>query len=218
MKPLHLFLITLVIVMVTSCSKSSSSTPPVITDPKEAFTDKNWWGDYQDPETRYAVSRYSLEFTTGNNVILHTIRGDSSGTYTLKDNLIEITIPGGAIKFSAEVRDKKLANFSNFSARSITFLNATQNTDASEQPIDNTTWRGSFTDAGSLTLDFKPGNQAIFDTHVSTYVRKKGGVIVFEYVAHRWNRFFSIITGPNTLAGNYMNGFENYNSYFGTKQ
>lgn len=211
--------ILLLITLCCACSKKNDDPPANNPDRKEWFTSKTWTGEYKDPGRPHAQAVYSLAFGTGGNVVLSTIMGDSTGTYTLDKDKLVMSFYGNAIKISATVTDdSKLSDIQHLTASNWEMVSGSMNKANTTQPLDGTTWKGSFTQAGSITLAFAAGNLVTFDDDIHPYQRREGGVIRFYWVDHRFTSMFMVITASNTINGYYIDGFGNYNSFQAIKQ
>lgn len=140
--------IALAFTLVTAISFTSCKKDNATTDNSAAIKNTLWVGDFN--YTGSAVQPVSIQFNEGGNLGWYALSGDGSGSWTLNNNTITVTIAGGG--FTASISGgNQLSNFK--STGNLNMVDAALNS-TTDESLDGTTWT-----APNLVLKFKAGNK-----------------------------------------------------------
>lgn len=180
--------------VVVGCKKDNGSK-----DLNELFKDQVWIGEIN---IHGRLEPYTVAFNADGSLQWHEAYGDYDGTYKVDNAKKEITITftgARSAAFTAAITtDNVLGSYTYANTYDWTIQSAKLN-NASELPLDNTSWDGNFIPSGGLHLNFKSGQKVDISGDGTTaadnvsYTRKAGFIT------------FSAILGGNP--NNHMDYF-----------
>lgn len=142
------FLVLAALLIFFGCKKDSNSSAK---DPTPLIKNSVWTGQFN--YSGKPLQPVSIAFQEGGTATWYELTGSTTGTWTVTDGLLTVSLASGAGFTTGIAADQTFSNIQNRTVNGFSLTSAALNT-LPDQSLDNTSWTGT-----NVAIQFKPGNK-----------------------------------------------------------